>query len=322
MIAAAIRNDPAKLVVAVACLLIVLIGSLTFPSFLTAKYLLQQLQIASFLGVIATGAFVVILLGHIDLSVPWTMTASAIAATTVVGLESRHPGATLFALPAGIAMGMLIGAINGLGVALLRVPSMIWTLGVNVVVLGCCVLVTGGFAPKGESSELMRHLAVGFTAGIPNAALIWFALGGAVALLLAGTGLGRALYAIGNGERAAFLAGVPTGLVIFAAFVFAGACNGLGGLLLAGYANQAYQAMGDPFLLPAIAAIVVGGTSIQGGRGALSTVMLAVIFMTLLTSLLSVLQIGDARRQVVYGAVILGMLVVYGRLGPERRGAR
>ncbi|MEJ1934880.1 hypothetical protein WDZ92_32170, partial [Nostoc sp. NIES-2111] len=139
-----------------------------------------------------------------------------------------------------------------------------------------------------------------------------------VTWFLFGSGLGRAIYAIGNGERAAFLAGVPTSLVIFCAFVFAGACNGLGGLLLAGYANQAYQAMGDPFLLPAIAAIVVGGTSIQGGRGALSSVMMAVVFMTLLTSLLSVMQITDARRQVIYGAVILATLIVYGRLGPER----
>jgi ribose transport system permease protein len=215
-------------------------------------------------------------------------------------------------------MGMFIGAINGVGVAVLRVPSMIWTLGVNVVVLGCCVLVTGGFAPKGEASDLMRHLAVGTTAGIPNAALVWFVLGGGVAVALIGSGMGRALYAIGNGERAAYLAGVPTSRLIFLAFVFAGAFNGLGGCLLAGYANQAYQAMGDPFLLPAIAAIVVGGTNIQGGRGSLVTVMLATVFMTLLTSLLSVLQIGDARRQVIYGAVILGMLVLYGRFAPDR----
>jgi ribose transport system permease protein len=132
--------------------------------------------------------------------------------------------------------------------------------------------------------------------------------------------VGRAIYAIRNGERAAYLAGLPTSPLIFSAFVFAGAFNGLGGCLLAGYANQAYQAMGDPFLLPAIAAIVVGGTNIQGGRGSLVTVMLATIFMTLLTSLLSVLQIADSRRQIIYGTVILTMLVLYGRFTPDRSG--
>ncbi|HVY99059.1 MAG TPA: ABC transporter permease [Dongiaceae bacterium] len=316
MIAMLRRLDPSVIVLTAMIVLLVLIGSSELPNFLTSKYLLQQLQIASFLGVVATGAFVVILLGHIDLSVPWTMTASAMVATTVAGLGAKLPGAEALSIPLGILAGMTVGAFNGLGVAVLRVPSMIWTLGVNIVLLGGCVLVTGGFAPKGESTELMRALAVGRDLGVPNATLVWLALAAAVACILSGTAIGRAIYAIGNGERAAFLAGVQTGLTLFAAFVFAGGCNAVAGLLLAGYANQAYQAMGDPYLLPAIAAVVVGGTSIQGGKGAVLNVILAVVFVTLLTSVLSVLQMNDAQRQVIYGAVILGTLLIYGRLAP------
>ena len=124
----------------------------------------------------------------------------------MVGLEPKFPGATAFALPTGIAMGMFLGAINGIGVAVLRVPSMIWTLGVNVVVLGCCVLVTGGFAPKGASSELMRAIGVGTTFGLPNAALIWFALAGLVTWFLFGSGLAllglAALASFGTREQA------------------------------------------------------------------------------------------------------------------------
>jgi len=314
MIEALRRADPAKLIVITGILLIIIAGTRAFPAFLTPKYLLQQAQIASFLGIVAVGAFCVILLGHIDLSVPWTMTASAIAATAFAGMEDRIPGATAAAIPVGLLVGAFLGAINGFGVAVLRVPSMIWTLGVNVVVLGCCVLVTGGFAPKGEATPLMRALAVGHTAGIPNATLIWFLLGAIAAALLGRFGVGRAIYAIGNGEKAAYLAGIRTGWVIFSTFVFAGLCSALGGLLLAGYANQAYQAMGDPFLLPAIATVVVGGASIQGGRGLTLNVMLAVVFVTLLTSLLSVLQMSEAQRQVVYGSVILVTLLIYGRV--------
>jgi len=123
------------------------------PAFLSAGYLLQQMQIASFLGVVAIGALAVIMIGHIDLSVPWTMTASAIAATTVAGVR-RQAARRCCPVAAGrLIVGALIGLFNGFGVAVLRVPSMIWTLGVNVVVLGLCVLVTGGFAPRGVASD-------------------------------------------------------------------------------------------------------------------------------------------------------------------------
>jgi ribose transport system permease protein len=180
------------------------------------------------------------------------------------------------------------------------------------------VLVTGGFAPKGEATVLMRTLAVGHTLGIPNATLIWLAVAAFTAFLLTRSGFGRAVYAIGNGERATYLAGIRTTGVIFSTFMFAGLCSALSGLLLAGYANQAYQAMGDPYLLPAIATVVVGGASIQGGRGFTLNVMLAVAFVTLLTSLLSVLQMSEAQRQVVYGSVILATLLVYGRIRREQ----
>ncbi len=317
MISSLRQADPAKVIVLAGIVLIVFVGSLAFPAFLTPKYLLQQAQIAAFLGIVATGAFTVILLGHIDLSVPWTMSASAIAATACAGLEPHIPGAAAAAIPIGLLLGGLLGAINGFGVAVLRVPSMIWTLGVNAVVLGCSVLVTGGFAPKGEATALMRALAVGQTLGIPNATMIWLMLGALAAFILTRFGVGRAIYAIGNGEKATYLAGIRTSGVIFSTFIFAGLCSALGGLLLAGYANQAYQAMGDPYLLPAIATVVVGGTSIQGGRGLILNVMLAVAFVTLLTSLLSVLQISEAQRQVVYGSVILITLLIYGRISRE-----
>jgi ribose transport system permease protein len=294
---------------------ILLVGSLAFPSVLSAGYLFQQLQIAAFLGVVALGALVVIMLGHIDLSVPWTMTSAAIAATAAVGPNAgiAHPLLTAMALPIGLMIGAFVGLINGVGVAILRVPAMIWTLGTNAVALGLCIFITGGFAPAGEASGLMRSLAAGRTLGLPNAALIWVTLSMGVLVLLHRTSVGRAAIALGNGERASFLSGIRIRGVVILAFVFAGMCSALGGLLLAGYANQAYQNMGDPFLLPAIGAIVIGGTSIQGGSGSVSGMLLGVIFMTLLTSILSVVQIPDAQRQIIYGLVILGTLFFYGR---------
>jgi ribose transport system permease protein len=296
---------------------LLVVGSLAFPSFLSPGYLLQQAQIASFLGVVSIGAFAIILIGHIDLSIPWTMTASAMAAASAVGLSAQHPILASLSVPIGLAIGAFIGLVNGLGVAGLRVPSMIWTLAINVVLLGACVLFTGGFAPSGEASGAMRIVAVGRTLGVPNAALLWLAITVVAALVLRKTVFGDNVLAIGNGERAAFLAGVNTRGTIVICFVFAGVMSAIGGLMLAGYSNQAYQGMGETFLLPAIAANVVGGVRLQGGHGSAAAVAAAVLFLTLLTSVLSVFQMSGAFRQIVYGIVMLVTLILYGRFRAE-----
>ncbi|WP_299964468.1 ABC transporter permease [uncultured Roseobacter sp.] len=287
--------------------LLIIAGSFLFPQVLSADYLTQQLQIAAFLGLLATGATVVILLGHIDLSVPWVLTGAAILSTALVG--SGNPVLSALAVPAALAFGALIGVINGIGVAILRIPSMVWTLAVNSMLLGLAVLNTGGFNPRGESSALMITMASGDLLGLPVSFLIWIAVSAALAYFLTRTPFGRYLRAIGFNEKATFLSGVSTPSVVFAAFAIAGMCSALGGVLLAGYANQAYQSMGDPFLLPTIAAVVIGGTSILGGRGGLFGTIGGALFITLLTSILSVMQIDDAWRNIIFGVIILAMLL-------------
>jgi ribose transport system permease protein len=297
---------------------ILLVGARVFPTFLSAGYLLQQLQIAAFLGIVAVGALGVIMIGHIDLSIPWTMTSAAIAATAMVGVGSASGNtAAAFAIPVGLGVGAFIGIINGIGVAILRVPAMIWTLGINAVILGLSIFVTGGFAPAGAASPLMRTLAVGRTFGLSNAVFVWIGVSMIAAFLLRRSYVGRAVISIGNGERAAYLAGIGTQGIVVLVFVFAGMCSALGGMLLAGYSNQAYQTMGDPYLLPAVAAIVIGGTSIQGGSGSVIGMVLGVIFVTLLTSVLSVMQMPDPHRQIIYGLVVLITLLIYGRMRRE-----
>lgn len=286
---------------------LVIAGSAFFPQVLSVGYLTQQLQIAAFLGLLATGATIVILLGHIDLSVPWVLTGAAILSTALVG--SGNPMLGALAVPAALAFGALIGLINAAGVAILRIPSMVWTLAVNSMLLGLAVLNTGGFNPKGESSPLMIAMASGDLFGIPVSFLIWIAISLVLTWLLTRTPFGRYLRSIGYNEKATFLSGVSTPSVLFAAFAIAGMCSALGGVMLAGYANQAYQSMGDPFLLPTIAAVVIGGTSILGGRGGLFGTIGGALFITLLTSILSVMQIGDAWRNIIFGIIILAMLL-------------
>src|SRR5258706_2416353 len=198
----AFKRPPVEMTIMLAaCISLLLVGSIAVPAFLSAGYLLQQMQIASFLGVVAIGALAVIMIGHIDLSVPWTMTASAIAATTVAAFDDKLPGAAVLSLPAGLIVGALIGLFNGFGVAVLRVRSMSWTLGVSVVVLGLCVLVSGGFARRGVASDLIRGLSVGSTFGVPHPALLWLTGLALFAFFLKSTVFGQALIAFGHGER-------------------------------------------------------------------------------------------------------------------------
>jgi ribose transport system permease protein len=305
------RLDPA-IVSAFGCIVVLLlVGSLYSSSFLSPEYLLQQLKVASFLGVIATGAMIVILLGHIDLSVPWVVAVGGMMATAAT---AWGPVGQALAIPFGIGCGVVLGLVNGAGVAYLRLPSMIVTLAVNAIAQGLMVVHTGGFSPQDASSPAMRFIATGKSLfGIPNALLVWALIGAGAVFLLARTTFGRVVYAIGNRERAAYLSGARTRAIVLASFALAGGLSAFGGVLLAGYASKAAQAMGDPYLLPAIAAVVLGGTSILGGRGNYLGTVAGVILITLLQSILSVMQIEEYGRHVIYGVVIITMLLVYGR---------
>lgn len=271
---------------------------------LSPNYLLQQLQIGAFLGICAAGIMMVILLGHIDLSIPWTLTAAAMTATAIGGE---------LAVPTALAVGVAVGLVNGIGVAWLRIPSMIFTLGVDTVLRGLMVAQTGGFAPQDTATPLMVFLAKERLLGIPAAIFVWAAVSLAIVVILTRTGFGRAIYATGSREAAAYLSGIRTRWVIVGAFVVSGVCAAIAGILLAGYSAKAYQGMGNVYLLPAIAAVVLGGTHILGGRGRYVGTLIGVILIVLLNSVLSIMQMPEAGRQIIYGGVIIAMLLVYGR---------
>ncbi|WP_162914233.1 ABC transporter permease [Taklimakanibacter lacteus] len=305
------RIDPAVATAFGCILLLLVVGSIYSTSFLSVEYLLQQLKVAAFLGVIATGMMIVILLGQIDLSVPWSVAVGGMMACAAAAFG--HVGEAL-AIPFGILCGMAIGLANGVGVAYLRIPSMIITLATNAVAQGLMVVYTGGFSPQDSATAAMRYIATGFLVpGVPNAVIIWALIGAAAVFALTRTTFGRSVYAIGNRERAAYLSGIDTRRVVLIAFVVSGGLSAFGGVLLAGYASKAAQSMGDTYLLPSIAAVVLGGTSILGGRGSYLGTVAGVILITLLQSILSVMQMPEAGRQIIYGVVIVAMLLLYGR---------
>lgn len=301
------------LVIAFSLILVLLIISgIRQPGFLSLNNLRQQLVLATFLGTVAAGQTLVILTGGIDLSVAWNLNFAAILFTQTIG-GSDDPGKIMFATIIALLAGTGVGLVNGLGVAILRIPSLVMTLGMNTVMLGVTLVYTNG-SPQGLAPRFARELATGRIAGqVPWTIVFWTGLAVVVIGLLKYSAFGRRIYAIGNNPRAAYLSGASVRLNLIGVYAFAGLTAGLAGILLAGYSNNTYLGMGDAYVLQSIAAVVIGGTSILGGAGGYGGTIAGAIMIVLLQNALQVAGIRPAGQQILYGLIILFMLFIYGR---------
>ncbi|MBZ0289693.1 MAG: ABC transporter permease, partial [Anaerolineae bacterium] len=276
---------------------LLILGTLLItPNFISPTFLTQQLRLASFLGIIAAGQMAVILTGNIDLSIPWTITLSAVLATSIAAGQNDR---LLLGAGAAIGVGAVVGLVNGIGVAYLRIPAMVLTLGLNAVLKGITVVYTGSAPQFQQTPDILSWAATEVIFGfLPVAVVIWALVSLMQYLVLSRSGLGRKTYAVGNNEIAAYLSGVKTPRVLVMVFVLSGALNALAGLLLAGNAGRSFNEMGDPFLLPAIAAVVVGGTSILGGSGKYVGTIAGVIIVRLLDGALNIVQVPPAAKDI------------------------
>jgi ribose transport system permease protein len=289
-------------------LILLAAAAIRAPGFVSGSNLTQQLVLASYLGIVAGGQTLVILTGGIDLSIAWNLNLAAILLTQ---LSEQMP--VFWAAVAALGCAAVVGLINGLGIAYLRIPSLVMTLGMNAVLAGVTLVYTNG-SPQGDAPQFSRDLAVGKIGGIIHWALIFWALfSAALIFLLRRTVYGKRLYAIGNNPRAAYLSGVPVRWVLVLTYTLCGLCAGLGGIMLTGYSQQSYLGMGDLYVLPAIAAVVIGGTSILGGSGGYTGTIAGAITVVLLQNVLQIVGIRPAGQQILYGLIILLMLFVYGR---------
>jgi ribose transport system permease protein len=271
--------------------------------------------LASYLGVVAAAQTIVILTGGIDLSVSWTLNFAAILLTRITnGNDDQLAAATAAAL----ASGAVVGLVNGLGIAYLRIPPLVMTLGMGALMQGVVLVYTNG-QPQGAAPPLVQFLATGRLFGvIPMALLVWAAVAAAMLVLLRRTVLGRQIYAVGNNRAAAYLSGVHPARVLVVVYVISGVLAAFAGILLTGYSFQSYLGMGENYVLPPIAAVVIGGTSILGGSGGYAGTIAGSIIVVLLQSTLAIAQVPQAGRNILYGLIILAMLFVYGRGGKVR----
>ncbi|MGB8252099.1 MAG: ABC transporter permease, partial [Anaerolineaceae bacterium] len=262
------------------------------------------IRLSVFLGVIAAGQTLVIISGSegIDLSAGAVVTLSAITTYVIV---NGQDGRILFAFAVALLVGALIGLINGIGVSFLKVSPLVMTLGMAGVVTGLILVVQHGNVSGAVSPLMTKIIARPLLLGIPGAILLWILFAGLMWLLMERTAFGKNLFAIGTNRITAHLSGVNVTGMVLATYALAGALSGLGGFLVVGNTGVVFINIGNPFLFPSIAAVAVGGTLLSGGKGSYFGTMAGALVLTLLTSLLTTMQMPDSVRRMVLGGTLL-----------------
>jgi len=295
---------------AFASLLALLIGfSIASPNFMQTSNMIAILQATSVNGVLAVAATLVIITGGIDLSVGTLMTFCAV----IAGVVLTYAGMPLpLGVLAAIAAGAFCGLCSGTFVAKMKIPPFIATLGMMLILKGLSLVISGTrpiyFNDTPGFDQISRGSLIGEiipALPIPNGVLILFAVALAAAYILGRTVLGRYTFALGSNEEAVRLSGVNTDAWKMGVYALAGGICGIAGILIASRLNSAQPALGLGYELEAIAAVVIGGTSLSGGRGTIIGTLIGALIMAVLTNGLRVLSVAQEWQTVVTGAIII-----------------
>ena len=299
---------------AFASLIILLIGfSIASPNFMQTSNMIAILQSTSVNGVLAIAATLVIITGGIDLSVGTLMTFCAV----IAGVILTYLGMPLmFGVVAAIGAGCLCGLCSGAFVAKMKIPPFIATLGMMLILKGLALVISGARPIYFNDTPGFDLISRGSIIGeiipalpIPNGVLILFIVALVVAWVLKRTVLGRYTFALGSNEESVRLSGVNTDKWKMAIYALAGGICGIAGILIASRLNSAQPALGLGYELEAIAAVVIGGTSLSGGRGTIIGTLIGALIMAVLTNGLRVLSVAQEWQTVATGAIII--LAVY-----------
>jgi ribose transport system permease protein len=270
------------------------------PHFLTVSNLLNVLEQTSINAVIAVGMTFVILSAGIDLSVGSVLALAGVVMATL--LQQGWPVAP--AIAAGLLIGFAFGALNGVAIAWGRLPPFIATLGMMSIARGCALLFTEG-RPVSGFDETFRSLATARILGIPAPVLLTAAVYLVARFVLSSTRFGRYVYAIGGNEEATRLSGVNVGLHKIFVYGVSGLTSGIAAVLLTARLNSAQPIAGIMYELDAIAAVVIGGTSLAGGEGGVGGTLIGALIMGVLRNGLNLLGVSSFLQQVVIGLVIV-----------------
>ena len=318
------RSDATQKLLAFAGLLaLFVIFSLASPNFFTFENVIGILLATAVNGILALGVTYIIITGGIDLSVGTVMTLCSVMAGVFV---------TFWGFPiwvgvlAGLGTGALAGALNGLAIAKMKIPPFIATLGMMMIAKGLALVISGAKPIYFNDTPVFRQLAMGSLIGavipgfnIPNAVLVLFVAAIIATLILSKTVLGRYCVALGSNEEATRLSGVNVDAWKTAIYALGGTFSGLAGVIMAARLNSAQPALGAGYELDAIAAAVIGGTSLSGGEGTILGTIIGAFVISVLTNGLRILSVPQEWQMVVTGAIVI--LAVYADIIRRRQQA-
>ena len=277
---------------------------LTFanPFFLTEQNISNVLRQTSINGILAIGMTYVILTGGIDLSVGSVLAFSSMVAASLVSGE--RPQGVFVAVMAGLGTGAALGMVNGLLVSRFGVPPFVATLGMLSVARGLTFIYTDG-TPIPNLSPAFRTIGQGFVGPVPVPVFIFAGVALLFWWVLKYTTFGRYIYAVGGNERSARTSGVNTRGVLFGAYIIAGSLAGLAGLILTARTTSALPQAGVSYELDAIAAVVIGGTSLSGGTGSVLGTVIGALIIGVINNGLDLLGVSSYYQQVIKGVIII-----------------
>lgn len=300
---------------------LVVVFSIASPNFMQTQNVLAILQATAVNGVLAIAATLVIITGGIDLSVGTLMTFCAVITGVILTyLGLPLPVGILGAILAGTASGFVSGTI----IAKLKVPPFIATLGMMLILKGLSLVLSGTKPIYFNNTPGFSEISLGSFIGkiipaipLPNGVLILFVVAIIISFVLSRTALGRYTFALGSNEEAVRLSGVNVDRWKIAVYAVAGGVCGIAGLLIASRLNSAQPALGQGYELDAIAAVVIGGTSLSGGRGTILGTLIGALIISVLANGLRILSVAQEWQTVVTGSIII--LAVYADILRRRK---
>lgn len=280
--------------------------SVYMPGFARLSHIRTVFLESALIGIVALGQTLVVITGGIDLSVAWMMTIGAYMVSNLVNSSNAN---LVWGIPLMLVVTFGLGAINGFCISCLRVPAIVMTLGMNIILQGALVALTQG-SPGQSAPPLLLTLGQKNLLGIPYLVIIWIIMTVVVMLALFKMKYGRKLFAIGNNATVAKYSGIRVDNTIILSYAISGMTAGIAGALLAGKVGSCYLAMGDTYQFQSIAAVAIGGTSMLGGKGNYLGTVAGSLTITILLGLLVALNLPFGVQTMAYGLIVLISVIV------------
>lgn len=280
--------------------------SVYMPGFASLSHIRTVFLESALIGIVALGQTLVVITGGIDLSVAWMMTIGAYMVSNLVNSSNAN---LVWGIPLMLVVTFGLGALNGFCISCLRVPAIVMTLGMNIILQGALVALTQG-SPGQSAPPLLLTLGQKNLFGIPYLVIIWIIMTVVVMLALFKMKYGRKLFAIGNNATVAKYSGVRVNNTIILSYAISGMTAGIAGALLAGKVGSCYLAMGDTYQFQSIAAVAIGGTSMLGGKGNYLGTVAGSLTITILLGILVALNLPFGVQTMAYGLIVLISVIV------------